>query len=184
MEPIIDIGTIEVERAQLELWRDGTLGEEWRRRFEAELPLYFDAAFREYYENQGKRHPPKFKGGYGFFETLGAIVLYHATGYLPITPTHNFQFPSQQEEIIEKLLPADVVAVIMDQTELGATQAPDLLMYAPDLSDWFFCEVKGVRASGMKDTLSEKQGKKFKEIAEKSGKPVRALHFKWAPSRP
>ena len=111
-------------------------------------------------------------------------MLHHATGYLPITPTHNFQFPPQQEEIIEKLLPADVVAVIMDQTELGATQAPDLLMYAPDLSDWFFCEVKGVRASGTKDTLSEKQGTKFEQIAKKSGKPVRVLHFKWAPRRP
>lgn len=85
------------------------------------------------------------------------------------------------------MLATDVVDLIKDHKKLGLTQAPDLLMYAPDLSqpypDWFFCEVKGVGGSGRKDTLGQKQKQKFEEIAEESGKPVRLLQFKWAPRR-
>ena len=48
-------------------------------------------------------------------------------------------------------------------------------MYAPDLSDWFFCEVKGPR-----DRLRPVQVNKFEGLAMVSGKPVRLLYLKWA----
>jgi hypothetical protein len=41
----IDLGPIEIEKEQWKLWRDGTLGCRWARRFKDELPLYFDADF-------------------------------------------------------------------------------------------------------------------------------------------
>ena len=50
-------------------------------------------------------------------------------------------------------------------------------MYARDLSDWFFCEVKGPR-----DRLRPEQKRKFEALAAASGKPVRLLHFSWVPS--
>ncbi len=49
-------------------------------------------------------------------------------------------------------------------------------MYAPDLTDWFFCEVKGPG-----DRLRAAQRTKFVAIAKLTGKPVRVLRFKWAP---
>jgi hypothetical protein len=49
-------------------------------------------------------------------------------------------------------------------------------MYAPDLTDWFFCEVKGPR-----DSLRDEQCRKFKALADLSGKPVRLLRFQWVP---
>jgi hypothetical protein len=46
-------------------------------------------------------------------------------------------------------------------------QAPDLLAYKPDFSDWFFCEIKG----GL-DRLREEQLKHFETLSALSGKPV------------
>jgi hypothetical protein len=100
-------------------------------------------------------------------------VLYHATGYLPLTTTHDFEFPPAKERIVKRMLSRDVRGVIRDRTK-GATQAPDLLMYAPDHSDWFFCDAKGPR-----DQLRRKQRAKFEVIALASGKPVRVLRFRW-----
>jgi hypothetical protein len=51
-------------------------------------------------------------------------------------------------------------------------------MYAPDLSDWFFCEVKGPG-----DRLGVEQETKFKALAVMSVRPVRILRFRWAPLR-
>jgi hypothetical protein len=45
-------------------------------------------------------------------------------------------------------------------------------MYAEDLSDWFFCEVKGPR-----DRLREEQVRKFEHLADMTSKPVRVLEF-------
>jgi hypothetical protein len=93
--------------------------------------------------------------------------------------THDFQFPEHSKAtIVEKLFPAKVLAVIRDQTKFGVTQAPDLLMVKSDLTDWFFCEVKGLT-----DKLGEKQGLKFKEIARASGRPIRLLRFEEVPRR-
>lgn len=138
MKGITDIGTLQVQHSQHELWKDGVLAYEWARGL-PELKEFFDADFFLFYRNQGVY----LRLGYGFFETLAAIVLYHATGYLPMFPTYNFEFPPSKQAIVQKLLPADVLAVIKDQTEFGQTQAPDLLMYRRDHPDWFFCEVKG-----------------------------------------
>jgi len=46
-------------------------------------------------------------------------------------------------------------------------------MYAEDLSDWFFCEVKGPR-----DRLRGKQVRKFGLLAEMTSKPVRLIEFR------
>ena len=62
----------------------------------------------------------------------------------------------------------------MPVAENGRAQPPDLLMYAQDLSDWFFCEVKGPG-----DRLRAEQLSKFEALAETSGKAVRLLHLKW-----
>ena len=55
----------------------------------------------------------------------------------------------------------------------GRAQAPDLLMYAEDLSDWFFCEVKGPG-----DRLRDEQVRKFELLANMTSKPVRLLEFR------
>lgn len=138
--------------------------------YEAELPLYFNAECRRFVE-EGRL----VLAGRGFFETLGALILYHATGYLPLSSTWNFEFPVEEENAaVEKLMGSDLLRLIRDQrTEAGQTQAPDNLMYAPDFSDWFFADAKGPG-----DVLGVLQRKKFEAIAEMSGRPIRLLHFR------
>ena len=45
-------------------------------------------------------------------------------------------------------------------------------MYQEDLSDWFFCEMKGPR-----DHLREEQIRKFGRLADMTSKPVRLIEF-------
>ena len=51
-------------------------------------------------------------------------------------------------------------------------QCPDLLVYHPDLSDWFFCEVKGPR-----DSLRPEQIELFREMEHTTGKDVYVVNF-------
>lgn len=163
MEAIIDIGTIEVRRSQQVLWRDGRLMREWAQRF----PKLFDEQDVRIAEHQPQYH---------FVEWLAAIVLHHATGFLALVEKYAYANHPRKQEIVTRLLPADVLP-ILKATEGGPAQAPDLLMYAPDLSDWFFCEVKGPG-----DHLRPVQLSKFEGLAMVSGKPVHLLHLRWASS--
>jgi hypothetical protein len=131
------------------------------------LPELFDKQDLKNAQNQPRYH---------FFEWLGAIVLYQATGYLSLIAKYQFEKHRRKQEILKKLREAEVLAVLVDRTEHGATQGPDLLMYARDFSDWFFCEVKGPR-----DDLRPEQERKFEALAETSGKPVCRLNLKWPP---
>ena len=59
------------------------------------------------------------------------------------------------------------------QQRINKVQAPDLLVYAPDYSDWFFCEVKGGS-----DHLRQAQKDHFIVLSELSGKPIYLVKFK------
>ncbi|MEZ5060980.1 MAG: hypothetical protein R2700_05610 [Solirubrobacterales bacterium] len=172
VELFTNIGPVPYTESQRDQWRDRTLGRQWMQRYEAELPLYFNAECRRFVEKNGQ-----VKRAFGFFETLGAIVLYHATGYLPLDSTSSFVFPVKEENaVVEGLMAPNLLRLIRNHsTELGNTQAPDTLMYKPNLKDWFFCDSKGPTDSLDKNP---NQRKKFEQIAEMSGKPVRLLHFK------
>ena len=159
MEAIIDIGTVEVRRSQRAMWRDGRLIQEWAQQF----PQLFDEEDLRIAGTQPNLH---------FVEWLAAIVLHHATGFWALVEKYAYANHPKKQEIVAKLLPADLRPLLKEQS--GHAQAPDLLMYAPDLSDWFFCEVKGPG-----DSLRSVQVKKFEELAAVSGRPVRLLHLRW-----
>ena len=174
MELITHLGPVPFKESQRDLWKARTLGRQWMERYENELPLYFNAERRRMVEEDRT-----VLEGFGFFETLGALVLYHATGYLPLSSTPNFKFTVDEENaVVEGLMDPDLLRLIRDQESFGLTQAPDNLMYAPGLSDWFFCDAKGPT-----DRLDPRTNakEKFEAIARASGKPVRLLHFKRLP---
>ncbi len=135
---------------------------EWKLRF----PELFDEHDVAIAETQPDLH---------FWEWLAAIVLYHTMGYRALIEKYAYPKHTWKQETVARLLPNDVQRVLRDRTEHGSTQGPDLLMYAPDLSDWFFCEVKGPR-----DHLRPAQVSKFEALAMVSGKPVRLLSLIWA----
>jgi VRR-NUC domain len=95
----------------------------------------------------------------------------HTTGYLSLVEKYEFAIHSRKQQIVAQLLPHPVRGLLRDRSH-GRAQAPDLLMYAEDFSDWFFCEVKGPR-----DRIRDEQVRKFGLLAEMTGKPVRLLEF-------
>jgi hypothetical protein len=70
---------------------------------------------------------------------LAAIVLHNTTGY----HCTSYEFQPRPNGLIKQLLTQELRDMVADRTEHGAAQGPDLLMYKADLTDWFFCEVKG-----------------------------------------
>jgi hypothetical protein len=59
-----------------------------------------------------------------FYEWLAAIVLHHATGYLSLVSKYEFAKHRRKHEIIEKLLPADLLPMLRDRAEHGRAQPP------------------------------------------------------------
>lgn len=164
MEAITEIGWVEIERGQQERWRGGSLAAEWAERF----PELFDEDDLRLAKTQGPM-------GYHFYEWVAAIVLHHTTGYLPLVSKYGFANHARKRQIVEKALPAELVLLLRDRSQHGAAQPPDLMMVAPDMSDFFFCEVKGPG-----DRLRAEQLVKFEALAAMAGKPVRLLRLRWA----
>lgn len=109
---------------------------------------------------------------YHFYEWLAAIILHHATGYRSLVGKYQFENHARKRAVVAKVLSPAVRELLDSRTTWGRTQGPDLLMYAPDFSDWFFCEAKGPR-----DTLRERQRGFFAALAKTSGKPIRLVEF-------
>ncbi len=166
-QPIIDIGTIEVPSSQRELWINGSLAPKWTDQF----PQLFDEIDRAFATGPGPR------ARQGFWEYLAAIMLHAATGYRSLISRYPYREPPVKQQVVERLSPKDLLSILTDTSQwYGKTQVPDLLMYAEDYSDWFFCEVKGER-----DELSKKQLAKFEDLAVATRRPIRVMRFKIGP---
>ena len=99
-------------------------------------------------------------------------MLHHTTGYLSLVEKYEFATHPRKQQIVAQLLPDPVRDALRGRNQ-GRAQAPDLLMYAEDLSDWFFCEAKGAR-----DRLRDEQIRKFELLADMTSKPVRLIEFR------
>lgn len=159
MEAITQLGTVDVVRSQVERWRSGHLAQGWKARF----PDLFDEDDLRVATTQPGSH---------FYEWLGAIVLHHTTGYRSLVEKYEFATHPRKQQIVSQLMPSEVRDALRDRIH-GRAQAPDLLMYAEDLSDWFFCEVKGPR-----DRLRDEQIRKFGRLADMTSRPIRLLEFR------
>jgi VRR-NUC domain len=102
----------------------------------------------------------------------GPLCFTTRLGYLSLVEKYEFATHPRKQQIVAQLLPSPVRDALRDRNQ-GHAQAPDLLMYAEDLSDWFFCEVKGPR-----DRLRDEQVRKFGLLADMTSKPVRLIEFR------
>jgi hypothetical protein len=127
MNAITSIATIPIGPALIDRWLSGNLALEWSTRF-SDL---FDADDLRIAKSQPTIH---------FYEWLGAIALHRDTGYLSLVEKYEFAKHPRRRDIVSRLRPPPPGCA--PRPGPRSWQAPDLLMYAPDLSDWFFCEVK------------------------------------------
>jgi hypothetical protein len=159
MERVTTIATVHVDPSQRSRWQTGRLAREWRTRF----PDLFDDDDLRLADSQPGSH---------FYEWLGAIVLHHTTGYLSLVEKYEFATHLRKQQIVAQLLPESVRDLLQDRSR-NRTQGPDLLMYAQDFSDWFFCEVIGPG-----NRLSDEQRNKFELLARETAKPIRLVEFR------
>ena len=150
------IGVV-ADRVHHDQFRAGTLVKRWADMY----PMLFDPDDVRIAENQAG-------AGYHFFEWLVAVQLYHAQGLLSLVEQYQFANHTTKSAKVEALAPPEVRDFMISHPEFGGHQCPDLLAYRPDMSDWFFCEVKGPS-----DSLSEGQARFFDALSQLSGKPVR-----------
>jgi hypothetical protein len=154
MNKFKELGSITYNPQLHNRFKSGELIEEWA----AQYSQLFDERTISHARNQAHL-------GYHFAEWLTAILVWNSTGYLCLG---KYFEPSggRQVEIMHRLLPEDTSNLIENWHDHHC-QPPDWLFYAPDFSDWFFCEVKRDR-----DKLSNKQLEYFAKITEVTGKQV------------
>lgn len=164
MSEFITYATFITTKAHREYFTKGNLVEDWSLMY----PFLFDAQDTQIALNQ--RHL-----SYHYYEWFAAILLYHTRGLLSLIETYAYKSHKRQRKILETLVAGKTLDLITSRGISSVTQCPDLLLYTPERSEWFFCEVKGPR-----DKLHEKQINFFHELEGVSGKQINIVKFKYA----
>ena len=159
-----DLGSFIITKRQQELYKAGTVWNDWLIQY----PELFDEKDRQLFRNQAHF-------GYGFVESLSIIFLHNATGYIPIFGSYGWGTQEYKNNLVKELVSEETWGLIMSQKK-HRSQPPDLFAYAPDKTNYFFCEVKGPG-----DRLRETQIQYFQLLQEVSGKPVYTIKYKYAP---
>jgi hypothetical protein len=153
----VELGPFAFGPGQRERFRQQRLWMDWARRY----PELFDSLDLKLAESQAP-------SGFHFFEWLAAILLFQTTGYLSLVEKYQFAKHARKQAVLARVLPEDVLQTIRQP----GTQAPDLFVFAPDYSDWFFCEVKGP-----KDRLRKAQLEHFQRVRDLTLRPIRLIRF-------
>ena len=144
-------------------FKTGELVEEWYNKY----PSIFDERDASIARNQASL-------GYHFFEWLAAIILYQTFGFYCLVEQYEFKAHKRKREILRMLLSEDLFNLAINHTKhFPGVQGPDLFVYSPDYSEWFFCEVKGPG-----DRLSNVQVRYFNALSEITQKPIHIIRFK------
>lgn len=154
-------GTFPVTQAQRERYKCGELWLQWFK----DYPNIFHESDQKVAENDGHR-------GVGFYESLAAILIYNLTGYVSLVDYYQYRPHARKNEIFRQLV-GDELADSAYQTK---TYCPDLLVYKPDLSNWYFVEVKGPT-----DRLRPNQVELFAHLQSITHKSVYILQFTLLP---
>lgn len=141
---------------QRERFRSGDLAREWASRF-SDL---FDSDDLRLALSQPNNH---------FCEWLSAILIFETTGWLSLVEKYEFGSHRRKTAIVEKLLPPEVLG----EMKSSKIQAPDLLIYSKDFSEWRFCEVKGPG-----DKIREVQAEQFEKLERVSGKRIEVIYLR------
>ena len=107
---------------------------------------------------------------YHFVEWFAAIHLFHVHGTHALLKKYAFSRHERKCAVIDRLLGPGERAFLADELE---GQTPDLFVYRPDGSVYWFVEVKGPR-----DRLRSTQLRNHERIEQRYGVRVDVLHVK------
>ena len=171
------IGMFDIPHERRERFITGKLWQEWAE----EYPRIFDKDDQRLAKSQ-VRHRCH------FYEWQAAILLYEKMGYLSLIEKYFCKNHGRKQGILrqlvsQKFMPSALLELLMNAGRSGYhAQPPDLLVLVyeeTDLSDWFFCEVKGPR-----DKIRAEQDRYFRELEVVSGKPIQLIQFRLVEERP
>jgi len=141
-----------------ESFSSGRLREEWINHYH----MLFDEIDKDTARNQIHYH---------YFEWQAAVNLYDEYGFYSLIEKYQFRKHKFQHDLFKSLVPASVLDLLKSH-KYGRQQMPDLLVYSPDRTKWFFCEVKGNR-----DKERTSQTNFFDELQQLTSQPVRLIKF-------
>ena len=156
-------GPVVADKAAELLWRQGELQKQWAKKY----PELFDERDLEIFLNQRHHH---------FYEACAAIW-WHERGYLCLVEKYDIKTPRERHPrkaliFHQCISPPMFERMWVAKKKHGYRGPPDLFVYKSDLSDWFFCEVKGPA-----DKVRSGQSEFWKELEEIFMKRVRVLQF-------
>ena len=165
MITFISIGPFEIQAEERERFISGSLWEGWIKKY----PDIFDEDDHRLAQSQAHL-------GYHFYEWRAAVLIYQKMGYLSLVEKYQFKKHKRKQDIFLQRVSSlpRLLDLIARRKEYGhGVQCPDLFVYKRNnLTDWFFCEVKGP-----KDKIRDIQERYFYKIANASGNPVRLIQF-------
>ena len=152
--------TIKTSDGEHDRFKSGELIDAWAGQY----PHLFDA-------DDVRRAKAHAHTGHQFVEWLAAVKVFEEFGYRSLLQRYDSPSHEDKLKILRRLLPDDIREFLLGrrQREDRATLWPDLLVYKPDYSDYFFCEVKG------RDALRPEQVDLFLKLSEKTGHPVKMV---------
>lgn len=154
------LGPYRVNREQRERFMYGELWQQWSK----EYPQIFDEKDQEF--------AGKFAyDGRGFYEWLAAVTMYETKGYLSLVDYYQFKTHARKNRLFQQFVGPNGVALARSTH----TYFPDLLVYKPDLTDWYFVEAKGPG-----DFLRPSQEVLFPQVIEVTGKSIYLMEFVWS----
>ena len=160
---IVQIGTVPYAPETKGLWEQSRLQPVWYSQYAGTLFTEGDMRI------VSPGHQPRLHFG----EWLAAIAFYNTFEWISLQEDYYWQSDPEKTDLLPQILPGPVCDYCLDWHVNGKdAQLPDLLVYAPDYSGWFFCEVK------VEDSLSEKQAKVFSQLCDIARKPVALLRCK------
>ena len=156
-----DQGIVEVNLAYSEedrqRFRCRELSREWARAY----PAIFD-------EDDLKLATGRQAETNHFFEWLAAVCLHQLTNYLSLVEKYDCRNHPRKHSLFLRI----VGRTVFDNVMANQAGIPDLVVYSPDRSDWFFVEVKGAT-----DRLRPHQRSRMKELYNLTGKRALVLNF-------
>lgn len=144
-----------------ENFQTNQLYEDWFEKY----PKLFDERDFENAKNQARY-------GSHFHEWLGAILLFQMTGWYSLQQKYQFKKHERKQKILRELGAQSLIKFFENQKEnnFGSRQPPDLLVYSPDYSDWFMCEIKGPE-----DKLRKVQKEYFQALENETETQIQIL---------
>ncbi len=161
--PLLELAPLVVKRSEYQRWRTDTVAEEWLQAH----PSVFD-------QDDLRLAVVRRAQGRHYFEWAAARHLHQVTGFNALVCKYEFAVHRDKRAIVKRPLPPTVDRILRDRKQYGRAQAPDLLMYAPDFTAFFFCEVKGPT-----DRMRPEQLRKFGAIAQATRQPVHLIRVCW-----